>query len=106
MDHYTNEIKNEIEQLKVAMNSLEERIVKYEDNDNFNPSDIRYTRLVDEKRVLMQNLCDLRSVYSQSTFHLNTPSASTAGQGLHENGFFHDLPSAKRQKLNNSRSFC
>jgi hypothetical protein len=103
----TTELRNEIEELKAALKSLEERIIRYEDNDKFNPNDIRYTRLVDEKRILLQNLCELRAYYGQQcNFQLATPSSSSAAQIFHENGFSQDLPSAKRQKLNNSKYFC
>ena len=57
----------EIDKMKADVRKLEDRIFTYEANPNFNPDDVRYRRLLDEKQLLMGNLCELRTnVYSKA----------------------------------------
>lgn len=63
-------IRDELRRIRSDINKLELKILSFEGSFNFQPNDIRYTRLVEEKTVLLQNFCELR--INVSTFILNT----------------------------------
>jgi hypothetical protein len=86
MDPFLQELKSEIDELKVDVKKLEDRIFTFEMNANFNPDDVRYQRLLSEKQLLLAHLCDLRTnIYTK---------ALSFGDG--------EGPAAKKQKLNNN----
>jgi hypothetical protein len=86
MDPFLQELKSEIDELKVDVKKLEDRIFTFEMNANFNPDDVRYQRLLSEKQLLLAHLCDLRTnIYTK---------ALSFGDG--------EGPAVKKQKLNNN----
>ncbi len=59
-DPHTAFLMEEVKRLREDVEKLESRISAMECAENFDGGDIRYRRLLDEKRTLVQNLCDLR----------------------------------------------
>lgn len=51
---------HQIDLLRGDVDKVESRICAFEDSNKFQPHDIRYTRLLEEKKLLVENLCKLR----------------------------------------------
>jgi hypothetical protein len=50
----------ELGKLRQDIDHVESRIVDFESKVNFDGADVRYRRLLDDKKVLLVNLCELR----------------------------------------------
>lgn len=50
----------ELQRLREEINSLEQRIVSLESFESYDSQDVRYTRLLQEKELLITNLCAIR----------------------------------------------
>ncbi len=85
---------HEIELLREDVDKVERRISALEDSNNFHPHDIRYTRLLDEKKLLVENLCKLRvnissvGTLSSTTSSINVKSESSVAKRPLDNGRF------------------
>jgi len=72
----------EFDRIRADIERIETRILWFEDNPKFQPTDIRYTRLLEEKKLLVKNLCELRiNITAHNSFPIsNTSSVTTCEQ--------------------------
>lgn len=76
-DAHTAFLMDEVKRVREDVDKLESRISAMECAENFDGSDIRYRRLCDEKRTLVQNLCDLRIHVGSTTSSLKRPRTNS-----------------------------
>ena len=103
MELTISDLKAEIDELKADVRRLEEKISSIEQKPTFKEDDFRYRRLVEEKHMLLEHLCQLRTnVYSKLMLQ---PTISSSENSHHNNGSVKsEFPASKRQKTNNSKS--
>lgn len=53
-------IIEELERIRYDINKIEILIINLENTILFNPNDTKYIRLINEKEILLKNLCDIR----------------------------------------------
>mmetsp|Transcript_27904 Transcript_27904/g.30499 ORF Transcript_27904/g.30499 Transcript_27904/m.30499 type:complete len:293 (-) Transcript_27904:207-1085(-) len=102
MELTISDLKAEIVELKADVRRLEEKISSIEQKPTFKEDDFRYRRLVEEKHMLLEHLCQLRTnVYSKLMLQPTTSENSHHNNGNVKSEF----PASKRQKTNNKRGF-